>query len=118
MNYSLEQMHKPKNGNERRNGKTVDALVTAIGSVMVTEKERIPFVIHYMKDISYIRNEFRMLCKQHFSVEPIFYKNDEWGIEGYTSRIFFKTLDQWERGNWKYSDINAVSDLHWSRIQD
>lgn len=116
MKYSLDQMHETKDKNKRRNGKTVDAIVAAIGSIMVTEKERIPFVVHSLNDLSYIREEFISLCYNHFDVYPKFDRSKEWGILGYSSTFFFVTLSQWENAYWMYDDINAISDLHWSRI--
>lgn len=48
MQYSIDQMHQPKPANERRNGKTVDALADVIGKVMVTEDAAIPFVMKFL----------------------------------------------------------------------
>lgn len=94
MYYSLEKMHEPKPCGERQNGKTVDAVVDAIGKLMVTEDTVIPFVVKWEIRRSHIAQVFRSLCRDHFKVKPIMGRL-EFGIEGYSSRIMVMSEDHW-----------------------
>lgn len=105
MEYSLDQMHKIKGRLDRRSGKTTDAVVDAIGKLMVTENETVPLVVAYLRDIWIVRDAFIDLCKNHFKETPILYRKNEFRIEGYSSTIIVFSFDEWERKKDGYNII-------------
>lgn len=101
MQYSLEQMHQPKPCGERRNGKTVDAIVDIIGKVMVTEHETIYLVLRLKDWERHAAQEFKMICFGYFDVIPNVGKV-EWKIQGYSSRVVTISIDQYDQDPWRY----------------
>ena len=91
MQLDLERVHNPKYG--RRQGATVNALLDAMGKIMVTQNAVIPFVVKYMDRVVHKRKDFIQLCKDHFNEEPVFINNFNWGIKGYSSFIKFISID-------------------------
>lgn len=89
MQYSLEKMHEPKAYGERQNGKSVDALVEAIGKLMVSDEEIVPFIVRFRDRVNHLRPMFESLCYEHFKEKPLFKSKFEWGIKGYSSIIRF-----------------------------
>jgi hypothetical protein len=87
--YSIDKMHTIKIG--RQSGKSVDAVVDAIGKLMVTEYDVIPFIIKRLDRSYNLRKIFIDLCINHFNVKPIC-KQLIFGIEGYTSKIKFYSI--------------------------
>ena len=85
--YSLDRMHEPKSLGERRNGKTVDAIVDVIGKLMVTENETIPFVLANFHRADFTMRMFIDICVKHFKLTPIIKDRYNWQIEGYSSRV-------------------------------
>lgn len=94
MYYSLEKMHEHKSADKRQNGKTVDAVVNAIGKLMVTEDTIIPFIVKWEIRRTHIASVFHSLCRDHFKVKPIMGRI-EFGIEGYSSKIMVMSEDHW-----------------------
>lgn len=106
--YDLERMHQIKGGG-RQQGRTVDAIAEAIGKIMVTENEHIPFVILYMDRCNHIKKEFFNVCKLHFNETPISHSQFEIGIKGYSSRIVF--ISSQDKRRLLGSNIEPVYDL-------
>ena len=106
--YDLDRMHQIKGGG-RQQGKTVDAVAEAVGKIMVTENEYIPFVVSYMDRVSHIKKEFFNLCKSHFDETPVSYSQFEIGIKGYSSRIVF--ISSQDKKRLLGSNIDFVYDL-------
>lgn len=106
--YDLDKIHQIKGGG-RQQGRTVDAVAEAIGKIMVTENEHIPFVISYMDRVNHIKKEFFELCKSHFDETPISYSQFEIGIKGYSSRIVF--ISSQDKRRLLGSTIEPVYDL-------
>ena len=92
MKYNLDILHSVKQG--RRSGKTVSAIMDAIGTIMVTENEKIPFIISRMNRVADIKPIFHDICVSHFNEEPIFYDMFTFGIKGYSSTLHFIGLEQ------------------------
>jgi len=113
MAYSLEKMHEPKPYGKRRAGHTVDALVDAIGKIMVLQNERIPFVVKYIDRVRNKLPEFCRLCREHFKETPVSYSQYEYGLKGYTSRIEFISSDLYEtrKREMFHPNIQASYDL-------
>lgn len=86
--YDIDRVHQIKGGG-RRQGKTVDAVMEAIGKIMVTENQRILFVVLTLDRAQHIIKEFFNVCKFHFNETPILHNQFEVGIKGYSSRIVF-----------------------------
>ena len=95
--YDLNKVHQEKAYNARRVGKTVDAVMEAIGKIMVTENESIAFVITKMSGEDNIIRTFRDVCIEHFKETPVIEKRGELGIKGYTSKIYIITEDAYSK---------------------
>lgn len=109
--YDVERMHIPKHYGDRRAGRTVDAIADAIGKLMVTDNETIPFVIRWMTRADHIIHEFKKMCREHYNEEPITYERYTIGIKGFSSRITFYSFDLWQdKYAHRFHNIEAAYD--------
>ena len=90
--YDLDLVQNPKNC--RRGGLTTSLIMNAIGMLMVTDGETIPFIIATMDRTKSIKKIFTDICLSHFKEETIFYNEFRWGIKGYNSSIKFIGFEQ------------------------
>ena len=98
MKYSIDKVHERKDPYERRNGKTVDVLMDAIGMVMVTENETVPIIVPRLDWSYHLRKMFIDIVINHFNDEPVIKTQEEFYIKGYSSRIRIFSEYQWDNG--------------------
>lgn len=113
MKYSIDQLHTPKNVYERRNGKSVDAVMDVIGKLMTTHNETIPFVIQRADWIFHLDKLFVDICINHFNVKPIAVRRMkyEWRIDGYSSVIRIFSLSEYENNRVRGYSVIPTFDL-------
>ena len=93
MEFSLDKMHQDKS--QRKSGRTVDAIVDAIGKLMVTQNEQVPFIVPYGNRIDYVTFLFRSICVDHFKETPVVKRQGQLEIKGYTSKIIIISESEW-----------------------
>lgn len=91
--FSIERMHKPKDFLARQQGKTIDNLVWVIGCIQVTDNDLVVIIVPYMNRIRHLKYTFQKLCIEHYKEKPVFYKDDEWGIEGYSTKVIIVSMN-------------------------
>lgn len=87
--YDLDWLHRPPS-TARRSGNTVRLCFDIIGTIMVTNNEKIYVVVgSVIQEGSHIKRVFDDILLHHFDENPFGWWQREFGIQGYSSTVRF-----------------------------
>lgn len=87
MKLDIDKLHKDYlSKSYRRSGKTVDAIVDAIGKILATQYNIVPYFVREIDWDRHVTKTFFEVAKEVFNEEP-YRKGYDLGLLGYSTRI-------------------------------